>query len=435
VAIVAQVAGALDAAHADGLMHRDIKPSNVLVTGNPGREFVYLVDFGIVQSVDDGSEAPLTTTGATVGTLDYMAPERFLGTGSDHRADVYSLACLLFEALTGRKPFRGDGLPAMIHAHLNMDPPSPSRERPTVPTAFDSVIATGMSKKPADRYASAGALADAALAALDPPAAAITQTIARPPDAHQQPTARFPQRNAQVPPSHTVLGLPTAGFTAPAAAGDPSAPTPRRRGVLAAAAAVIVAVGVAVAVPLLASGTGDPGTSTAADTTTEPSTAETTTEEDASGTERPESLSEGDPDADQELWDTLQGSDALAGGCEYVEPALGTVRSSLMCNTLDPELDQGVRFDAHSSPEEVQAAIDEQASRLSGDPGFCDAGGTFTGEQSDRYMTCGILASEDETTTSMYLIGWTRPDLPILATIVDDEASAAWTWFAAHDPF
>ena len=125
---------ALDAAHARGLVHRDVKPSNVLIAqGSRGdQDFVYLVDFGVARTVGV-VDTSLTATGSAVGTLDYMAPERFTGRADDARVDVYALACVLYEALTGRKPFAGDGLPVMMHAHLTLEPPAPSRLRSAIP--------------------------------------------------------------------------------------------------------------------------------------------------------------------------------------------------------------------------------------------------------------------------------------------------------------
>ncbi|WP_156746140.1 serine/threonine-protein kinase, partial [Mycobacterium sp. 1423905.2] len=140
VAIVEQVAGALDSAHQVGLVHRDVKPSNVLIA--KARNFVYLIDFGIARATADTA---ITTTGHTMGTLAYMAPERFRGS-TDPRADVYSLACVLHECLTGTRPYPGDSLEEQISGHLNDPPPRPSAMTPGLPPAFDTVIARGMAK-------------------------------------------------------------------------------------------------------------------------------------------------------------------------------------------------------------------------------------------------------------------------------------------------
>ncbi|MGH3754871.1 MAG: serine/threonine-protein kinase [Pseudonocardiaceae bacterium] len=161
VEIISQIAEALDAAHADELIHRDVKLANVLVT--EGRDFVYLVDFGVAHAAE---HSQLTRTGTTIGTLDYMAPERFDGKAIDRRVDIYALACVLHECLTATRPFSGDTLPALMRAHLCDPPPKPSQLRPGVPPALDAVVARGMAKDPDDRYPAAGALADAARAAL-----------------------------------------------------------------------------------------------------------------------------------------------------------------------------------------------------------------------------------------------------------------------------
>jgi hypothetical protein len=170
VAVLEQVAAALDAAHAQGLVHRDVKPSNVLLTGPAERPFPYLVDFGIARALDDRAGPGLTETGTALGSFEYMAPERFQEQPVDRRADVYSLACVLFECLTGRKVFLGDGLGTLMIAHLQTTPPAPSAVRPGVPVAFDAVVATGLAKDPDRRYPTAGALAVAARAALEAPA-------------------------------------------------------------------------------------------------------------------------------------------------------------------------------------------------------------------------------------------------------------------------
>ncbi|GAA2353979.1 hypothetical protein GCM10009854_35000 [Saccharopolyspora halophila] len=161
VAVLDQVAQALDAAHREGLVHRDVKPSNVLI-GQSG--FAYLVDFGIAASLRDSVNR--TSGSTTIGTVSYMAPERFGGRPYDHRADVYSLACVLHECLTGTKPFEDQAVEALIYAHLHRQPPRPSEVCADVPRAFDEVVATGMAKDPADRFGTVGELVQAARRAL-----------------------------------------------------------------------------------------------------------------------------------------------------------------------------------------------------------------------------------------------------------------------------
>ena len=151
VDIVSQIADALDAAHAEGLVHRDVKPPNVLLVGGrgdrtyPDRGVAYLADFGIARELDGPT---LSQAGLAIGSAGYMAPERFTGDHWDSRVDVYSLACVLYECLVGHRPFPGKSLPAAMHAHLNTPPPRPSVERAEVPRGFDETIARGMAKGP-----------------------------------------------------------------------------------------------------------------------------------------------------------------------------------------------------------------------------------------------------------------------------------------------
>ncbi len=152
---VEQVAEALDAAHTAGLVHRDVKPSNILITP---RDFVYLIDFGIAQAVN---ATRLTSTGSAIGTFAYMAPERISVGQNEPRSDVYSLACVLHECLTGQPPFGGDSVEQQIAAHLMTAPPRPSETRQGVPVGFDAVVAKGMAKDPDARYQTALELADA----------------------------------------------------------------------------------------------------------------------------------------------------------------------------------------------------------------------------------------------------------------------------------
>lgn len=162
VNVIEQVAHALDAAHAAGLIHRDVKPSNILVTD---RQFAYLIDFGLARTAGENG---LTTAGSTLGTLAYMAPERFDGGQADLRSDIYALACVLYECLTGSRPYPADSMEQQIAGHIRKPAPKPSDKDPRL-AAFDDVIATGMAKKPEQRYRSAGDLAAAARKALNTP--------------------------------------------------------------------------------------------------------------------------------------------------------------------------------------------------------------------------------------------------------------------------
>jgi serine/threonine kinase PknH len=160
VAIVRQVAAALDAAHEVGVVHRDVKPENILITRD---DFAYLVDFGLATAASDER---LTQMGTMVGTFSYMAPERFRNKEVTNRSDVYSLACVLHECVTGSRPFKSDSLSSLITAHLTAPAPRPSQIHRGVPIGFDDVIARGMAKQPEDRFATSGDLALAAHDAL-----------------------------------------------------------------------------------------------------------------------------------------------------------------------------------------------------------------------------------------------------------------------------
>lgn len=174
VAILRQIAAALDAAHANGVTHRDVKPENILVTND---DFAYLVDFGIARAATDPG---LTQSGIAVGTYNYMAPERFTGAEVTYRADIYALACVLGECLTGAPPYRADSVERLIAAHLLEPAPRPSELRAgRVPQAFDQVIARGMAKNPQERFCTAGDLAAAAHGALTAPEQHQEATILR----------------------------------------------------------------------------------------------------------------------------------------------------------------------------------------------------------------------------------------------------------------
>jgi serine/threonine protein kinase len=161
IAIVEQVAAALTAAHTAGLVHRDVKPSNILVADD---DFAYLIDFGIARAA---GETGLTSTGLTVGTWSYMAPERFRTGEIQPSADTYALACVLYQCMTGQVPFPGQTFEQIALAHLADPPPRPSAHDPTaIPFAMDEVIAIGLAKDPGARYRSPSELAAAARHAL-----------------------------------------------------------------------------------------------------------------------------------------------------------------------------------------------------------------------------------------------------------------------------
>jgi Protein kinase domain len=210
--IVAQVASALDAAHAHGLVHRDVKPANMLLGGlaeDGSEDHVYLSDFGI--SKTSQSTTNLTLTGQVLGTLNYLAPEQIEGRTVDGRADEYSLACAAFEMLAGEPPFRRDQSLAVMWAQLSAPPPPLTSRRPDLPAAVDQVMFRGLAKAPEDRYPNCRAFAAAlqqacGIAAVDLPARSAVQ----------QALAGVPRTGAASPaPDPDAPGLDRAG---PAAA-------------------------------------------------------------------------------------------------------------------------------------------------------------------------------------------------------------------------
>src|SRR5262245_56045612 len=161
VAICAQIAAALDAAHARGLIHRDVKPSNVLLDGN---EHVYLADFGLSRQLEDPGVPG--ERGLSLGTPAYAAPEQIEGGEVGGPADVYSLGCVLYECLTGEPPYSRDSDLAVLWAHLQEPPPKASELDPGLPAAVDAVVASALAKEPDARPATCGELVGAAREAL-----------------------------------------------------------------------------------------------------------------------------------------------------------------------------------------------------------------------------------------------------------------------------
>ena len=162
--LIAQVADALDAAHARGIVHRDVKPANVLIEGSGDAARCILTDFGLMKNVN-ASAAPLTKAGSFLGSCDYAAPEQLLGERIDSRVDVYALGCMLYQAVTGQVPYPRPVSAATMLAHMDEPPPIVTERAPEVPRALDDVIRTAMAKDPDERYPTAGALGRAALTA------------------------------------------------------------------------------------------------------------------------------------------------------------------------------------------------------------------------------------------------------------------------------
>jgi serine/threonine protein kinase/uncharacterized RDD family membrane protein YckC len=223
--IVAQVAEALDAAHASGLVHRDIKPGNVLIARRGDADHVYLTDFGLTKHAS--GESGLTKTGQWVGTLDYVAPEQIEGAAVDARTDVYALGAVLYQALTGKVPYERDSEVSKMWAHISDPPPRATEKRPELPRALDAVIGRAMAKKPHERYQSAGKFGEAAVIAATQRTSAATQP--HPPAPASGATAPGAPAPAGPPPVSVPAGPPPAWSAPPSppfATPVPATPTP-----------------------------------------------------------------------------------------------------------------------------------------------------------------------------------------------------------------
>jgi hypothetical protein len=280
--IITDIADALDAAHALGLVHRDVKPANILVSGPPEHEHVYLTDFGLTKRL--GSVGALTRTGSWVGTPDYVAPEQIQGHTVDCRADIYSLGCVLYEMLTGHVAYPKDTDVAKLWAHVSDPPPMPSAERPELMASFDETIARATAKDPADRFATAGDLATAVRRAVAEQEAKRQREAAQPTEleAHGPPpvlaAATPPEGGSAPPPVLAAATLPEGGSAPPpvvAAATPPqggSAAPPRERWLRrhrgpAIAAGVALCAAAAAAVILLTNSSETPPPTPAASST------------------------------------------------------------------------------------------------------------------------------------------------------------------------
>jgi serine/threonine-protein kinase len=169
VHIARQMCAALNVAHAAGIIHRDLKPANVMLIERAGRgDYVKVLDFGVAKSYTPDQQTQLTHTGMLVGTVEYMAPEQIMGRTVDGRTDIYALGVVMYRMFTGKPPFRDGGVPALIHAHLNVFPKPMTDTAPEVPGALDRVVLRCLAKQPEQRYESMEELSRALVSALEP---------------------------------------------------------------------------------------------------------------------------------------------------------------------------------------------------------------------------------------------------------------------------
>jgi serine/threonine-protein kinase len=251
--MIDQVAQALDVAHAHGLVHRDVKPANILVASSGAREHIYLSDFGVTRRIA-GTSTGLTSTGAFIGTIDYVAPEQARGERVDARADIYSLGCVLFHCLTGTVPFPADNELAKLYAHGSQPVPSVLERKPDLPVELDAVVARAMSKQPENRYQSAGDLGRAAVAASSGRTVSLAErTVAV--------GAAAPQA-ADLDPAGSDTVMRAGGTTTRRSDAPRKVPVTRRRKLILLATTVAALAAAAVVVAALAGGSGTPAVST-----------------------------------------------------------------------------------------------------------------------------------------------------------------------------
>src|ERR1700676_5139955 len=218
-----QVLAALSYAHQQNIIHRDIKPANIMLTP---QGIVKLMDFGIARSFQDGS---LTSTGTTLGSLNYMPPEQVRGEAADARSDIYSFGVSLYEMLTGKLPFRGDSQYSMKTAHLNENPPEPITLRADIPDGLNQIIMMAMAKDPANRFQTADAFRNA-LKSVPVSSLPSSNTTMTPTPGHSNQTTLIgtplPGRTPTIPATPSAARPPEIPATPPAARPAPAQTLP-----------------------------------------------------------------------------------------------------------------------------------------------------------------------------------------------------------------
>src|ERR671916_202829 len=235
MSLAADICGALDFSHRNGIVHRDVKPGNVMITPQGS---VKVMDFGIARAVSD-SAATMTSTAAVIGTAQYLSPEQARGESVDARSDVYPVGCLLYELVPGAPPFTGDSPVSVAYQHVREDPRLPSSVNPAIPPELDAILLKALSKNPANRYQSAADMRNDLLRAMAGQPVEATPVMG---DAEKT----------------AIIGAPPGGYGDGDWDDEDDAARKRRRNrIIAAVIAGLLLVGGVIAVALLVNSAGD----------------------------------------------------------------------------------------------------------------------------------------------------------------------------------